>query len=708
MQAELLLISRDAKAIERYLPKLERCADFIETRRDPKNNLFLAGPAGNLLAPNYAGWKKPDGTYGKAYLAGLSVTYIAALDRVIELEKLAGNPDRVELYAKRRDLARKGLPLLTTDEGYLVKYIDPDGTKHGVYGAAKHGYFAASPNHDAVCFGVVDDGQAAKIYAKIASIPGLRPNDFIIANCPGLDDMYASPDSWLWMFGTWVNGGHWSTCEGRMMMAYSRLGKFEDARSSMKQLMTFARRFRMDNPLVDFGAKVYQPNQPINLCYDSFGPPAGLLRGLFEYNYAAKGLTLVPHIPPGITRLEQRFGVRFGAKRLFLATAGTGPITSVTVNGKAWTAFDGESVSLPFDQTPRRAAISIAMGNAKPMPFAPPPVSAKLAPPSDIVPEIASSVITPNRLPLRIGADSGGGSRFVGDIGRAMVFSRALSDREVAALASGRSAKPIDDAELVGDWMFDTKRAGEFVGAPGGALVAKPVGKVEVVGDPAGKALRLSGAGFVAVADDPRLDFAKACTMVAWIKPGTLPGGGARIIDKTTVGASDGFLLDTHPGNSLRAICRSGMLSHDAKLTPGRWVHVAATIADNGGMTLFVDGKAVAQQPKPPAPKWSDLPGKVRKMHRFHERLAAAGLGDSYEAAHARLVVEYLAATNERTSLLKAGKLKPLAEPSASAADRSYLETTAKLCDGLEKVIDGYKTSNAPRKKSIHRIWAEL
>ena len=47
MQAELLLVSRDRKAIEHYRPMLERCANFIETRRDPGKNLFLAGPAGN-------------------------------------------------------------------------------------------------------------------------------------------------------------------------------------------------------------------------------------------------------------------------------------------------------------------------------------------------------------------------------------------------------------------------------------------------------------------------------------------------------------------------------------------------------------------------------------------------------------------------------------------------------------------------------------
>ena len=64
-------------------------------------------------------------------------------------------------------------------------------------------------------------------------------------------------------FGTWVNGGHWSTCEARMVLGYYRLGQFEQARRSLRQLLTFAERFRMDNPLVKFGSDVYQPGQPI-------------------------------------------------------------------------------------------------------------------------------------------------------------------------------------------------------------------------------------------------------------------------------------------------------------------------------------------------------------------------------------------------------------------------------------------------------------
>jgi hypothetical protein len=176
--------------------------------------------------------------------------------------------------------------------------------------------------------------------------------------------MYQEPNDWLWKFGTWVNGGHWSTCEARMVLAYYRLGKTEDARRSMKQLLTFARDFRMDNPLVEFGSKVYQPKEPINLCYDSFGPPAAMIRGLFEYLYRADRLTLCPHIPAGITELEQNFPIRFGAKRIYLKTAGSGEITSVRVNGEKWKNHDRESICLPYDQTPETAWIEIFSGTA--------------------------------------------------------------------------------------------------------------------------------------------------------------------------------------------------------------------------------------------------------------------------------------------------------------------------------------------------------
>jgi hypothetical protein len=361
LQSELLLIGRDGQAIERYLPKLERAANFIETRRDPKTGLYQGGVACNLLAPSFGGYLKPDGTRGMAFHAGLQVTYIAALDRLIELETLAGHANTAAGYERRRDLAKQSLSKLTTDEGYFVNSIDPDGTKHGVFGAAKHGYFESSVNHDAVCFRVADDEQAKKIMAKMLSIPQLRPHALVIPNYPSYDDIYEPPQG-LWAYGYWVNGGHWSTCEARMQMAYYRTGHHADAAAAMRQILKFASQFRMDNDLTDFGNAPYQPNQPINLTYDAFGVAAGFLRGLFEYRYSADKLTLVPHVPKTIRRLEQKDPVRFGTKRIFVSTAGAGHVSSVKVNGEVWTQFSTDDVTLPYDATPEAAKVEITLG----------------------------------------------------------------------------------------------------------------------------------------------------------------------------------------------------------------------------------------------------------------------------------------------------------------------------------------------------------
>ena len=138
MEAELLLISRDEAAIEKYLPHLERAANFIETRRDPKTGLYQGGVACNLLAPSFGGYLKPDGSRGLAFHAGLQVTYIAALNRLIELEKLAGHAQSAAGYAKRRDLVKQSLPKLVTDEGYesfsisLYRYTPEGLQKTGV------------------------------------------------------------------------------------------------------------------------------------------------------------------------------------------------------------------------------------------------------------------------------------------------------------------------------------------------------------------------------------------------------------------------------------------------------------------------------------------------------------------------------------------------------------------------------------------------
>ena len=710
MQSELLLISRNKKAIADYLPKLERCADFIESRRDPENNLFFVGPAGNLLAPSYAGWKKPDGSYDKAYLSGLSVTYIALLDRLIELEKLSDNPSRATLYIKRRDLARQGIEQLTTDEGYLIKYLDPAGVRHGVYGAEKHGYFEAVCNHDAICFRIFNDNQARKVYNKIASIPGLRPHDFIITNYPTLDDMYEFGG--IFQFGTWINGGHWSTCEARMIMAYYRLGEFDDARRSMLNLLTFAQRFQMDNPLKNFGNTVWFENNPINLCYDNFGPPAALIRGLFEYIYSVDSLTLIPHIPPKITKLKQNFPIRFGRKKLFISTTGSGVVTAVTVNNKPWESFGKETITLRYDQTPNIAQIQIALGKA---PLGSLSERPKTIPPTPLPPVNDDfwkgdwlKTVTGNERPLRIGADSNGQNRFIGHMDEVMIFTRTLQSDEILALVQDKGHNLMKDPSLIGYWPFNKQNGKSFANKTGDNFSAKVVGSIELVASPHIKAIQFSGNGYLEITHDRRLNLNGNYTIAAWIKPQELPTGGARIIDKSTVGTSDNYLLDTYPGNSLRLITQQGTISYDAKLPTNKWSHVAASFDGQGKLILYLNGKAVAScaadaiQQVTSLKQLQDL---ARRISGFYNLLDEMSLTGTYEAAHAKLALDSVSVIKTRLEMLKNKKIRTLPIRSQAAADASYLETASKICSGLEKVIQTYANAADPQKKTIYDIW---
>lgn len=364
MQAELLLIQHDKDAARKYLPNLERACDFIETRRDPKNCLFLVGPAANLLAPSYGGVLQADGSFGKGYLAGLSVTYLAATDRMIELQKLVGDAEKVTLYESRRQISRDSLKQLMTPDGYFVKFIEPDGTKHGVYGQKKYGYFEAAPNVDAICFRAVDQAQAERIYAKIVSIPKLRPYDYLITNYPSLDDTY---ENWggtelgsLWEFGRWVNGGVWSTMEARAIMAYYRLGKWDDIRRTNVRSMKLAADYQMDAPLTDFGNEVWFKDRLTNLCYDALGIPAATVRGLLEYVYTADSLMLYPHIPPAIEEYTQKEPIRFGEKRIMITVINGGArIKSLAVNDEKWKADASDYVVLPYEKLPKNAWVVI-------------------------------------------------------------------------------------------------------------------------------------------------------------------------------------------------------------------------------------------------------------------------------------------------------------------------------------------------------------
>ena len=485
------------------------------------------------------------------------------------------------------------------------------------------------------------------------------------------------------------------------MMAYYRLGKYEDTARSMNAILRFARQFRMDNPLVDWGNQVYQPKEPINLCYDTFGPPAAMIRGLFEYLYDADTLTLIPHIPPSITRLEQRFPIRFGSKQVYLAAAGVGPIKAVRINGQEWTKFDTVSITLPYAEIPDQAHVLIAFGNAVLDQLS----NFKVTPPALPLPDAkdASGEVDglftsagKNTLPLRIGADSKGENQFKGRIARVCIYNQALPPRNIRSLAI-QKIRVMQTDGLVAHWLCDHTEEGMIPNATGEPLPLQ----LRQGADIQKGALHLSGAGWAEIENKPCFDLSQAFTLEARIYPETLPDKCMRIIDKIPAGTDDGYLLDWLEGNVLRVITPQGTLSQTVSLPLNVWSNVAATFDANGELRLYVNGQRVAAMPcKAPQP-----PISMARIRTFCQSLAAQGLGDSYEGRHARLILEQFQTINQRKTLQNAGKVTPLPEPSQAAADKLYLDTLFKLQQGLVKALNSCEKSPVPKNQTIYQLW---
>ena len=369
MQADMLLFDRRSEMLEKYMPLLRRSLDHIERTR-AENGLFLTGPAANLLAPSYGGsFNEETGEIGKGYLTGVAVTYASALKKFIELLKITGDTEGQAEYQSRLDRTLAALPLLLTDEGYFVKSMDPDGTKHGVYGAEKHGYLEAVCNVDAIACGIADRKTAESIYAKIAAVEGIRPAGVICNNYPYLDDTYENyaqrnygPDVCGFGSGNWVDGGCWATVEGRAILAYQKLGKYDDTFRAADWYMKWAEEYRQDAPLSQWGWNTNNPwsaenddhtvcNRPAAVMIDNFASVTCLLRGLFDYTADARGLTITPRIPDGITEYIQREPVWFGGCALWLSVRNGSetPIVKTTDREEIGTVNPDGSIFLPAE-----------------------------------------------------------------------------------------------------------------------------------------------------------------------------------------------------------------------------------------------------------------------------------------------------------------------------------------------------------------------
>lgn len=102
--------------------------------------------------------------------------------------------------------------------------------------------------------------------------------------------------------------------------------------------------------------------------------------------------------------------------------------------------------------------------------------------------------------------------------------------------------------------------------------------------------------GLNSEAPSREINFREGFSLWATITPTELKPG--RIFDKLTAGTSDGFLFDTHPGDSLRLIVGDVILTAPKVLLAGRTYNVGATYDPRtGAAAIILDGKKIAETP---------------------------------------------------------------------------------------------------------------
>jgi hypothetical protein len=185
--------------------------------------------------------------------------------------------------------------------------------------------------------------------------------------------------------------------------------------------------------------------------------------------------------------------------------------------------------------------------------------------------------------PLRIGCDSNGGNKFPGEIAVAALYNRALSAEDLAKHAN-------DDPAL----KHGPPLPGFLFAGIGGPRTIDALKGVQLTSE---------------------------FTLEACIRPTALSPG--RILDRLTAGGSDGFLFDTHPGDTLRLIVGSTVLSAKPKLIQaGKTYHVAATYnAATGTMRIYLDGRLVAERDGVVAPSVT----RAYTLQRYMQAIGGQG-----------------------------------------------------------------------------------
>ncbi|MBO5791722.1 MAG: hypothetical protein J6S54_04540 [Lentisphaeria bacterium] len=360
---DVLLAMRNREKSALLLPKIEKCLEFILSRKDPATGLLKVGVAGTLIERAYGATFRSKGVTEYGLPAGAAANTIYALRLAAEVEEFAGNMSRKEFYLKEAEALQKALAQLIEKDSCLINYLDADGIRHGVPGASRHGYFETNCNHDAAAWGVIPERVAVRALKEILDF---SPTPLAPCVWKIHDDThwsYQQPgDEAYGGAGAHWNGAAWFSSQGRYIYALLKYGLFDGACAAGEAMQAIYDSGTMRDLLIDWGESCMGKENPDaeGVYYiDGFGAFGGVLRGVAGVEYKSHSVKLSPHLPAEMSSYKQLRPYYWGGKELFMQVEGTGTqVCEVLVNGKAVPgSLTGNSVLLEWDSLPEKAEI---------------------------------------------------------------------------------------------------------------------------------------------------------------------------------------------------------------------------------------------------------------------------------------------------------------------------------------------------------------
>jgi hypothetical protein len=124
-------------------------------------------------------------------------------------------------------------------------------------------------------------------------------------------------------------------------------------------------------------------------------------------------------------------------------------------------------------------------------------------------------------------------------------------------------------------------------------------------------------------------------------------------------------------------------------------------------VVIALGGAAIVDAPPMPVARKSsagapaEFAAQTGKLQAFLKVLGTAGLGQGYEAAHARLALRSYEVIGERKQMMAGGKIDDVPPASRAAAEQSFVDAAKKLYEGLEQHIARQKSFE------MRRYWQE-